>query len=328
MVKKVAMAELFNIDNESVTHNKLDKKPIMLAKRKKVAELDAFYPEVDPDYVFPVIDETIEGGNISPTKAILIAILDGTTALIHGPHGCGKTTLPEQICARLNIPLIRAQHTEGMEPSQIFGETQAGPDGTYFLPALLPLAMEAGMVYLADEYDRATNGITSEYQAILEGNPLIMPSVPLDKNGNDWRKTVPHENFRFVATGNTNGQGDETGNYMGVQIGNAANYSRFEMTVRMDWIKPKDEVKLLTKKAAIKVDMASNLVTVANKIRDGKAKAASITTAPSTRELIAIANLGMKFASMEAAFKVGYTNRLPSGQAAAADQIYKTVVGS
>ena len=326
-MKKVSMAELFSIKDKTVTHNKLTNEPIMLSRRKKVTELIDFYPEIDVDYVFPTVKETIEGKEISPTKAMLIAIETGSTALLYGPHGCGKTTLIEQICARLNIPIIRVQHTEGMEPSQIFGETQAGPDGTFFEPALLPLAMSAGAVYLADEYDRATNGITSEYQAILEGKPLIMPHVPLDKDGKSWRKVEPHKNFCFIATGNTNGQGDETGNYMGVQIGNVANYSRFGMTVKMDWIKPDDEIKILIKKAKIHVETATSLVIVANKIRDGKAKAANITVAPSTRELLAIADLGMKFASMNAAFKIGYSNRLPLGQAQAADQIFKTVVG-
>ncbi|STS78544.1 porphyrin biosynthetic protein [Klebsiella pneumoniae] len=78
----------------------------------------------------------------------------------------GKTSLPTQLCALLNRPVIRSQHTASTEEAHITGQILAREGTTYFEPGLLSLAMKNGWVYLADEYDlhsRRFWGSTSQF---------------------------------------------------------------------------------------------------------------------------------------------------------------------
>ena len=84
---------------------------------------------------------------------------------------------------------------------------------TVFELGPLPYAMKHGMVYCADEYDFAEPAVLSIYQSVLEGKPLIIKEADLEN-----RVIKPHPNFRFCATGNTNGAGDSFGLYQGTRI--------------------------------------------------------------------------------------------------------------
>jgi cobaltochelatase CobS len=148
------------------------------------------------------------------------------------------------------------QHTVNTEEAHILGqyivvtEVTTGSDGkehvhsvTKFNPGPLPLAMKYGWVYCADEYDFGMPSVLAAYQPVMEGKALIIKDAPPE-----WRVVDPHPNFRFVATGNTNGGGDETGLYQGTQIQNAANYSRFAVTKQVGYMPPKIEAAVVAGK--------------------------------------------------------------------------------
>ncbi|WEU67327.1 DNA polymerase III subunit alpha [Xanthomonas phage JGB6] len=178
-----------------------------------------------------------------------------------GHAGVGKTTMYEQISAITKRPYVRVQHTANMEEADVEGrwivnaknqmEFQNGP---------LTDAMEQGMVYCADEYDFASPMILSVYRAVLEGKPLFIKSAN--------KKVVPHPNFRFVASGNTNGAGDETGLYQGTMMQNAANYERFGVVERVNYMPAASEVNILTSKTSITKGDAENVVKFANLMRE------------------------------------------------------------
>jgi len=242
-------------------------------------EASKLVPEIDPNYVF----------DIEILKSVLIAFEMKANTYVWGFHGTGKTTLLEQIAARTGRPFMRIQHTVNMEESHVLGQYRVKDGETIFEEGPLAVAMREGYVYCADEYDRGTAPVLSVYQPILEGKPLYIKEAPAGQ-----RLIKPHPNFRFVATGNTNGSGDETGLYQGTQMQDSANFSRFGVTVTIDYMEPKIEIMVVAGQASIDRKDAEKLVTFANQVREAF-KAARMAATISPRELINAA----KFAVMK-----------------------------
>lgn len=269
-------------------------------------------PEVNGDYVF-IADEL---------KDLVMAIQLNIPALIWGYHGSGKTTLIEQACARMGRPMMRVQHTDTTEESHIVGQMVVRNSATEFDYGPLAEAMMKGWVYLADEYDFAHPAVIAVYQAVLEGKPLYIKEAPPAQ-----RLIKPHPHFRFIATGNTNGSGDDTGLYSGTKIGNAAAYSRFGITIYKDYPEPKTEVAILRGSVPITQDVAEKLVDFAGRIRTMYI-AGEISLPISPRELIRSAMIGVvKGGAFRRGIELAYSNRLDKTQGEAVKQTAQRVFG-
>jgi cobaltochelatase CobS len=279
---------------------------------------EKFLAKADPHYVFPIED------------AVSVAIaLDGRVrepVLLWGLHGSGKSTLAEQVCEKTGRPCIRVQHSVDTEASDIVGQWTLTGDKTEFVYGPLARAMRDGLVYIADEYDFALPNVLAVYQAVLEGNPLFIKQAP-----EDMAIVAPHKDFRFMATGNTNGSGDETGLYQGTQIQNAANYSRFGVTIKLDYQKPEAEKEIITRRVgampAADMDSLMEFVKLVRNGYDDK----SITNTISTREIIKVARFailrGKDGPNWDYAVKHAFTNRMSSIDAGAINNLAQRVFG-
>lgn len=255
-----------------------------------------YLPETDRTYVF----------NIDLLKKVIIGFELNMPLYLWGFHGTGKTTLLQQAAARTKRPFVRVQHTIGMQESDVLGQWTVRNGSTTFQLGPLPMAMINGWVYCADEYDFAMPAVTSVYQPVLEGQSLLIKDAPPH-----LRKIVPHPSFRFCATGNTNGTGDETGLYQGTLVQNAANYSRFKITEEVQYMDAATEINILTSKTAIPAPDAKKIVKFANDIRE-MFRDAKISMTVSPRELIAAADLGIAFGgNWEMGLNLAFANRLP-----------------
>ncbi|TDW20533.1 cobaltochelatase CobS [Rhizobium azibense] len=308
------LSEIFGLDASaglSSTNN-----PIMLrCLTEHHLESAAYIQATDPDYVF----------NIDLVKKVCLGFELGMNVYLWGFHGTGKTTVLEQCAARTGRAFLRVQHTGNTEEAHILGQyvvktvmadsQELGADGrihivqkpqtvTEFQYGPLAMAMKYGMVYCADEYDFAMPSVIALYQPVLEGKPLVIKDAPIDQ-----RVIHPHPDFRFVATGNTNGVGDETGLYQGTMIQNAASYSRFHITEEVKYMDPKQEALVLRSKAGLGKPDADKFVKVANAIRESFAKGEmSMTISP--RELITAASLTIVFGNNPTlGFKLAFANR-------------------
>jgi cobaltochelatase CobS len=183
-----------------------------------------------PEFV-PVAKDNYVYGDFELIKDVLMMMELGIPGYLWGHAGTGKTSLPTQLCALMNRPVIRSQHTASTEEAHISGQILARDSSTYFEPGLLALAMRHGWVYLADEYDFAFPQILGIYQPVLEGEGLVIKEATPE-----WRRVAPHKRFAFIATGNTNGSGDETGLYQGTNLQNAANFSRFGIVSKVHYM--------------------------------------------------------------------------------------------
>jgi len=269
-------------------------------------------PEIDDGYVFP----------IEETKDAAMAVQLNMPLLIWGLHGTGKTTLIEQILARMNRPWFRVQHTGTTEEAHIIGQMVVRNGATEFDYGPLALAMIHGYAYVADEYDFAQPSVIAVYQPVLEGKPLYIKEAPPS-----MRLIKPHPNFRFIATGNTNGSGDDTGLYAGTNIGNAASYSRFGVTIQVHYPPAKTETAMLITRLSLTPDIADKLVDFANRIRE-MYRSGEISLPISPRELIRAATIGMvKGGMFRKGIELAYSNRLDPTQGESVSQTAQRIFG-
>ena len=313
---KLNFHEIFELGNAPAAMSaKGDPIKISVLATPTDEEVLPYVAPIDSDYVF----------NIDLAKKVIVAFQLNMPAYFWGYHGTGKTTMFEQCSARTNRPFLRVQHTINTEESHIIGqyvvrnreveEEELDNNGnkvgvkrfrpsTEFQLGPLPLAMLKGMVYCADEYDAAMPSVTLVYQSVLEGKPLIIKDAPPE-----FRVIHPHPEFRFVATGNTNGVGDETGLYQGTNIQNAANYSRFPIVEEVPYMTADIEEAVLRQKTQVPKEIASKIVKFAGNVREGF-KDGKIGMTVSPRELLNATRLGIAFGGkFDIGLQLSFANR-------------------
>lgn len=294
-ISKKAMAKVFSLGSTK-SAKRADGGDIMIEVLGS-SEWDMQIPDIDDNYIF----------NIDILKTMLMGIALNIPTYLWGHAGTGKSTIIEQISCRTRRPMIRVQHTGSTEESHIIGQMVADMEsGTKWSPGPLPLAMKYGFIYLADEYDFAYPQVLAVYQAVLEGKALVIKEAPADS---EWRVVHPHPNFRFFATGNTNGSGDTTGLYQGTNMQNAANYERFGIVEEMPYMSAKQEAAVVAAQAGIALDDAEKLVSFASLVRNAfDARQIRATCGP--RVLINAGRIAVAKASFLKGLHNAFLNRL------------------
>lgn len=307
-----AFHELFELGNAPAALSSLGKAiPVELFNDHTPEDL-ALVPKIDDRYVF----------NIDLTKKVLVGFKLGFPVYLWGYHGTGKTTVLEQAAARTRRPFSRVQHSQGMDESHVLGQWIVKNGETVYQLGPLPEAMLRGHVYCADEYDFALPGVIAIYQSVLEGKPLVIKDAPPE-----YRVITPHPQFRFVATGNTNGVGDETGLYQGTMIQNAANFSRFPITEEVRYMEAAIETSIVISQAGVQKDAATKIVQFANKVRE-EFKDGKIGMTISPRELISAAKLALVFGNnWQEGLKLAYVNRLSRADQNTINQFIQRIFG-
>lgn len=284
-------------------------KPIGITVLADNSLFASMVPDVDPNYLF----------NVDILKSLMMGIEMRIPTYLWGHSGTGKTTVFEQIAARTRRPMMRIQHTANMEEEHIVGGWRLRDGRTMFELGPLAMAMKFGWFYVADEYDFGRPEVTSVYQAVLEGKPLIIKEADLEN-----RVIRPHADFRMAATGNTNGQGDETGLYQGTNMQNAANYERFGVVEHMPYMEKKQEARLVSQQANIPLKDAEKLVEFATRVR-AEFDGGKLGNPISPRSLIFAAQIGVARSNYRIGLEKSYINRLSATDREAASQVAQRV---
>ena len=271
------------------------------------------------DMVPPVSDNYVY--EIAEVKNVVLAMELNIPCLVWGHKGSGKSELLEQACARTNRPMIRIQHTVNTEESHITGQWTVKAGQTEFELGPLPLAMQHGWVFCADEYDFGMPSVLAVYQSVLEGKALVIKEAPAA-----LRVIRPHPDFRFVATGNTNGSGDETGLYQGTLIQNSANYDRFGIVIHKKYMDRKAECQILQNHCKLTPDDAEKMVDFATQIRQAY-DGAKISDTISPRTLIYAAKVGVMRGSFREGVALSFINKLCKIDREVADGLAQRVFG-
>lgn len=258
----------------------------------------------------------------------------GDSCLLVGPTGSGKSSLVEQTCARLAWPCITVSAHSRMEMPELTGynlpvtDPVSGDLNTKFVDGPLTRAMREGLVFVVDEYDTLDPSVTVGLHAVMEGRPLVIA----ENNGEVIR---PHANFRFVACGNTAGQGDEHGVHAGTMQQNLATLDRFRV-FEVPYLEEADEVStLMDANPGIPQSIVEKMVKIAKSIRDQhQGKSGNyLSVTMSTRTLLRwsrIANgykMSGKDKPLKLALQESLLNRCDSVQKVAIDKIASSVFG-
>lgn len=152
----------------------------------------------------------------------------GTGLWLTGPTGCGKTSGILEVAARLNWPVIDLTCSNRFEFAELKGQWGVTQDEKEVQPTMkyiyagLALAMKYGWILILNEADLASPGELAALNDVIEGRNLVISE-------NKAEVIRPHKMFRLVVTGNSNGGGDMSGLYAGVQQQNVAAMDRYRV---------------------------------------------------------------------------------------------------
>ena len=205
---------------------------------------------IDPDYMLH-----------DASRDVIVWFLNEPEPLyVYGPLGSGKSSCIKQLAARLNYPVFEVTGHGRLEFADLVGHFTVQKGNMTFEYGPLALAMRYGGLFLLNEIDLTAPEVAAGLNSILDGSPLCIA-----ENGGEL--ITPNPMFRFVATANSNGAGDETGLYQGVQRQNAAFLDRF-ILCEMGY--PKAEVEQTLIKSRFPVlpeEICNKMVDYANEVR-------------------------------------------------------------
>lgn len=216
-----------------------------LTKGQKVFDFDVPVWEWDGDH--PHVPDVDEHYIFRPSHLmqILWALITNKKTWISGPTGTGKSTLVEQICARLNWPMLRINFDSEITRLDLIGRDVLSNDGgtttSRFVDGILPQAMQGPYVLLCDEVDFIRPEVAYVFQRALEDKGLLITE-------DGGRLVTPHPMFRMIATANTQGQGDDLGLYQGARPQSMAFLDRFTVWVDVQYLSQAEEQQLLESK--------------------------------------------------------------------------------
>ena len=213
-------------------------------------------PELDPNYVFrPEL-----------VSVVLYCILHNQKGYLSGHTGTGKTTLIEQVCAKLGYPFKRINFDSEITRMDLVGREvlmeEKGTTKSKFIDGIIPQAVRTPTILCLDEIDFVRPDVAYVLQRALENKGFTIL-----EDGD--RFVEPHPLFRIFATANTKGQGDETGSYQGARHQSLAFLDRFNVFTSVPYLKPNHEASILTAHATgLDSKLADQMVKFANEIRD------------------------------------------------------------
>lgn len=196
--------------------------------------------------------------------------------MLIGNAGVGKTAAIVQFAARRRIPLWSLGVSGKTRYEHLVGSLQIRDGDTVWQDGPLLAAWRSGGIFLANELTRMDPGEQMRLVDALDKQGRIT----IGETGEVVEK---HPDFRFAATGNSGGFGDESGAYPGEKVSSFAFMDRFIV----EEVKPmtkEDEIALVRAIAPlVPHDVAKGMVDLAHTVRDsfvGNGGALRLTISP------------------------------------------------
>jgi MoxR-like ATPase len=227
---------------------------VPLKQRKLVTDItDSLIPNRDSTYVAFGFHRDLE---------MIVTSKQFYPVFITGLSGNGKTTMVEQVCAKLKRECIRVNISIETDEDDLIGSNTLVDGNVVYREGPVLLAMKRGAIVILDEIDRGSNKLMC-LQAILEGKPYF--------NKKTGELIYPADGFNIIATANTKGRGTEDGKFIAAQILDEAFLERFPITHEQESpsasVEKKIVVNNMTQLNCMDDDFASKLITWADIIR-------------------------------------------------------------
>jgi MoxR-like ATPase len=241
--------------------------------KRATVEADSTIPQKDNTYVpfgfFKQLEQILKSHIFYPV-------------FITGLSGNGKTTMVEQVAAKLKRECIRVNISIETDEDDLIGGNTLHDGNVIYREGPVLTAMRRGAILLIDEIDRGSNKLMC-LQSVLEGKAYFNK-----KTGEVIR---PAQGFNVIATANTKGRGTEDGRFIAAQILDEAFLERFPITVEQEYPSTTVEKKIVNNKMELygKVDaeFADQLINWADIIRK-TFKEGGVDEIISTRRLVNI----------------------------------------
>lgn len=273
---------------------------------------------------------TVPAGYVAPGgwfDASIIALRERMPLYLYGPTGTGKTLAVKVIAAMLRLPVYEVTGHNRLEFPELVGGYHVADGNMVWHDGPLTSAMRNGGIFLLNEQGLLDPSTATGLNSVLDGSPLFIPET--------GEAVTPHAAFHYVATDNSNGQGDETGEYAGVLRQNSALLNRF-MLVEASYLPPTEECKIITNAVpATPPDVAEKMVVYAGAIRKAAAGKgnATMSCTMSVRDLCRWAKLAECYASLAArgvnvalhTLAFAFLNRLSHADRDTALQLYQRI---
>ncbi len=125
--------------------------------------------------------------------------IQGINTLLTGGAGLSKTTAVEQVALALQLEFGSISFSNQTTKTDLMGFVDA--NGIY-RPSSFVDSFEHGKLFLADEMDACSSNVLVLLNSAISNGFLQLPNN---------KKILVHDNFRFVATANTNLKGGSNG---------------------------------------------------------------------------------------------------------------------
>ena len=207
----------------------------------------------------PNVDDSFIFGELAKDLVVFFLQDDPDPLYLFGDTGTGKSSLVRQVAARLNYPVWETTGSERLEVSDLIGHLTLKGGEMSFVDCPLVAAMKAGGVFILNEIDAANPAVLILLNTLFDKQPLLIPETN--------ELVTPAPTFRFVATANTAGNGDDSGRFTGTNQLNQAFMDRFTI-LKAEYPAPTDEKALLaTRFPALPEPIRDGMVDIANKVR-------------------------------------------------------------
>ena len=216
----------------------------------------------------------------------------GANLYMLGPAGCGKTTYAKYLSGKGNYYL--SSISNDMKPSKLIGHFELVNEETKFIEGPLVRAMKEGKILILDEFDRASEDLAAKLHEVLEAGQLLIEET------NEMVKC--HPDFKVIASGNSDMQGSVEYNTNALDL---ASIDRFEF-VQFGYTSQESQILRDSGMVDEDIDILMDTVKILRK--------QNFSIVPTTRRLKSIAQLFKSGFSLQEAFDIGYTSRLPESE--------------
>jgi len=212
---------------------------------------------------------------------------EGATVLLIGPAGSGKSRAVKEIFKERGQLLRVVSCTPRLNANDLEGDfdliVENGKQATKFSPTNPVLASQHGDGLLFDEVDAAPAEAMYSVYRLLDGEEMHIV-----RKGKD-AIVQRHPELRIVGTQNTEGRGDDRGLYHGRSHQDEAFLDRWEVTIRVTYPEPDDEVTILCGRTGISEVQAKRIVAAANAFRASLREGDEIMFTCTLRRTLAVA---------------------------------------
>lgn len=175
---------------------------------------------------------------------------------LSGNTGTGKTFVVKEVFKALGYSVNEINAHGRTTIEDFIGQWTLKDGNTVFVEGLLADAFENGKAFVVNEYDLMTPDVMGGLNTILDGSDLTLP---------DGRVLKKNPMFRFVATANTGGTGDNKGLFAGTNTLNIAAMDRF-IKIEAAYLDKETEKDLLVKEG-LPYDMVQSVQDFAESLR-------------------------------------------------------------